>query len=45
MHRQILLMLLCCLFVPVCAQQYKANWEQVEKFGNMVRNFRNDLSI
>lgn len=45
MHRQILLMLLCCLFVPVCAQQYKANWEQVEKFGNMVRNFRNDLNI
>ena len=39
------MILLYCLSFPVYAQQYKANWEQVEKFGKIVDDFKNDLTI
>lgn len=45
MYKQVLLILLYCLSFPVYAQQYKANWEQVEKFGKIVDDFKNDLTI
>ncbi|MEG0796761.1 MAG: DPP IV N-terminal domain-containing protein [Odoribacter sp.] len=32
-------------FFPSQAQKYKANWEQVRKFDQMIKDFRNDHSI
>ena len=45
MYKQVLFILLCCLSFPIYAQQYKANWKQVEKFGKIVDDFKNDLTI
>ncbi|MCI5706853.1 MAG: prolyl oligopeptidase family serine peptidase [Odoribacter sp.] len=45
MYKFFSLLILSCMLVPVMAQQYKANWAQIKKFENIVKEFRNDVSV